>query len=302
MKNLYDSTLFRWKTLPRPSYWDGMEFYHCPSRRSYRMRQLLSVPADDLLCIECICEVHLLKKAHYLRRNAPFLSIEYVQQGSLLVRQRGKMYELEQGELFLMQPEIENEFLSGVSGCRKISVMVKGKLLPALLDESGLGKVNVLTCLKRSHIERLFREIGELANEPSGRVPGRNTCLTFELLQTLRIPPDIPEMPAVLAALRDALEQHPEYDWKQSKMAERCNCSPTHLVRLFHRHLHTTPHQYLLDLRFCHAQRLLADQNLSVKEIAAAVSYENALNFSTCFRNRFGVSPREYRKQLSFFS
>lgn len=302
MKKLCDSAVFRWETLPPPSYWEGMVFYHRPSRRSYRMRQPLSGPADNLLWIECICEVHLLKKAHYLRRNAPFLSIEYVQQGSLLVRQRGKMYELEEGELFLMQPMIENEFLSGESGCRKISVMVKGALLPALLAESGLGDADVLTCPERSHMERLFREIGSLADEPSVREPGRNSCLTFELLQALRIPPDVQEMPPVLAALRNALELHPEHSWKQPEMAERCNCSPTHLVRLFHRYLHTTPRQYLLDLRMRHARRLLADENRSVKEIAAEVGYDNALNFSTCFRNRFGISPREYRKQLSFFS
>ena len=302
MKILRDSAVFRWETLPPPSCWEGMEFYHCPSRRSYRMRQPLSYPADDLLRIECICEVDLLKKARYLRRNAPFLSIEYVQRGTLLVRQRGNMFELEEGELFLMQPVLENEFLSGESGCRKISVMIRGKLLSALLEESGLGNTDVLICPERSRLERLFREIGELAEEPSVGEPGRNSCLAFEVLQALRVPPDIPEMPPALAALREALELHPEHDWKQSEMAQRCGCSPTHLVRLFHRHLHTTPRQYLLDVRMRHARRLLADEKRSVKEIAAETGYGNALNFSTCFRNRFGVSPRDYRKQLSFLS
>ena len=138
-------------------------------------------------------------------------------------------------------------------------------------------------------------------NRPSGN-RGRNSCLTFELFQALRIPPDIPEMPPVLAALCDILELHPEHDWKQLEMAQRCHCSPTHLVRLFHRHLHTTPRQYLLDVRMRRARRLLADENRSIKEIAAEAGYDNALNFSTCFRNRFGISPRDYRKQLSFFS
>ncbi len=109
-------------------------------------------------------------------------------------------------------------------------------------------------------------------------------------------------MPPVLAALCDILELHPEHDWKQPEMAQRCHCSPTHLVRLFHRHLHTTPRQYLLDVRMRRARRLLADENRSIKEIAAEAGYDNALNFSTCFRNRFGISPRDYRKQLSFFS
>lgn len=164
------------------------------------------------------------------------------------------------------------------------------------------GKSGCACLSGTQHLERLFREISELADEPSVREPGRNSCLTFELFQALRIPPDIPEMPPVLAALCDILELHPEHDWKQLEMAQRCHCSPTHLVRLFHRHLHTTPRQYLLDVRMRRARRLLADENRSIKEIAAEAGYDNALNFSTCFRNRFGISPRDYRKQLSFFS
>lgn len=127
MKILEDISAFRWEPLPPPCYFEGMEFFHRRSRRSFRMRALPAGIADDLLRIDCICEVDLLPQAHYMRRCAPFLSIEYVKQGSLLVRQRGKAYELEKGEIFLMQPQIENEFLSGEGGCRKISVMIVGK-------------------------------------------------------------------------------------------------------------------------------------------------------------------------------
>lgn len=302
MKQLQDSVLFGWESLPPPSYSEGMEFYHRPVRRSYRMRQPPSDPLSDLFRIDCFCEVHLLRGAHYLRRHAPFVSVEYVQQGSLRVRQRGEMYELEPGEIFLMQPEIENEFLSGEEGCRKISVMLKGKLLSSLLEQSGLDRVNVLSRREHSPLERLFREISELADEHSVKEPGRNAKLAFELLQALRYPADSPELPPELVALRDALEQHPEHGWSQEEMAARCRCSRTHLVRLFHRYFHTTPRQFLLDLRIDRARRLLADETVSIKEIAAAVGYDNALNFSTSFRHRFGVSPREYRKQLSFFA
>lgn len=302
MKELSNAAPFRWVNLPPPSYSEGMEFYHQSSRRNYRMRQPPPDPVSDLLRIDCFCEVHLLRGAHYLRRHAPFLSIEYVREGTLLVRQRGRMYELEQGELFLMQPEIENEFLSGEGGCRKISVMLKGRVLPAMLGESGLDRVNVLSRRSHSPMERLFREISELAGEHSVKEPGRNARLAFELLQALRLPADDSEFPPLLSGLRDALEQNPQYCWNQTVMAARCGCSPTHLVRLFHRYFHTTPRQFLLDLRIRHARQLLADETLSIKEIAAAVGYDSALNFSTSFRKRFGISPREYRKQLSIFS
>lgn len=171
-----------------------------------------------------------------------------------------------------------------------------------IVEQSGLDRLNVLSRREHSPLERLFREISELAGEHSVREPGRNAALAFALLQTLRFPAESPELPPALVKLRDTLEQNPDHDWKQPEMAARCGCSPTHLVRLFHRYFHTTPRQFLIDLRIQRARQLLADETFSIKEIAAAVGYDDALNFSTCFRKRFGVSPREYRKQLSFFA
>ncbi len=302
MKRVYDTEIFAWENMPEPSYWEGMKFYHRPARRSYRMNQTASGMEDDLLRIDCMCEVHLLKKAHYMRRHAKFLSIEYVQQGSLFVRQRGNMYELEQREVFLMQPEMENEFLSGDSGCKKISFMITGKLLNSFLEESGLARLDVVTRLDQSRMEHLFREISELRDKNAANISGENSRLTFELLQSLRRPPESREIPPAMAALHEALTCRPGDDWNQEKMAEICKCTPTHMVRLFHRYFNTTPWQHLLELRMLHARHLLSDESLSIKEIAAAAGYNNALNFSTGFRKKFGVSPRQYRKQLLFLS
>ena len=202
----------------------------------------------------------------------------------------------------LMQPLLESEFLSGDGGCRKISLMISGTLLKPFLESSGLGERNVVTGLDGHSMERILKEIGELADESPDPGSIRNSLLCFEILQLLRGRPDTVALPSPLAELRTLLEEHPEHAWTQSEMAQRCNCSPTHLVRLFHNYFHTTPRQYLLDLRIHRARQLLADETRSIKEIAAAVGCGNALNFSTCFRRRQGVSPREYRKQLSFFS
>ena len=161
---------------------------------------------------------------------------------------------------------------------------------------------DVAVGLDSRHIEWLFQEIEELADEAPDDASCRNSRLTFEFLQSLRIPSDIHELPELLAELREELRLHPEYDWSQRRMAGWCGCSGTHLVRLFRRYFDTTPRQYLLELRMRHAKRLLADEKLSIKEISARAGYNNALNFSTGFRKRFGISPREYRRQLSIFS
>lgn len=56
-------------------------------------------------------------------------------------------------------------------------------------------------------------------------------------------------------------------------------------------------YQYHKELRLQEAQKLLRETDASISEIAAAVSYVNPAKFSSAFRQRFGVSPTEYRIQ-----
>lgn len=46
------------------------------------------------------------------------------------------------------------------------------------------------------------------------------------------------------------------------------------------------------------AAELLGATDLSIQQISFEVGYEDSNNFSTSFKNLFGLSPREYRKQL----
>ncbi|MDR0931998.1 MAG: AraC family transcriptional regulator [Victivallales bacterium] len=301
MKKVNDLSVFRWESMPLPQHYHEMEFYHIRKRKSFRLRPLgIGHSEEELLVTGMLSEVKMRKGARYLRRNASYLSVEYVQSGELLVRQRSSAYRLNAGEVFLMQPKVEGEMLSGNAGCNKISLMIVGKLLPTYLKESRLGDIDVLTRLNPGHMERFFRQFDQCGDNPATSVE-RNSMLTFELLQYLGMPHG-EEIPEMLALLRDELEERPGFAWSRAIMARRCNCSMTHLVRLFNQYFAMSPHRMLLEIRMRHARRLLAEEMLSIKEISNQSGYPNALNFSTEFRKRFGVSPREYRKQLSRFS
>jgi len=55
--------------------------------------------------------------------------------------------------------------------------------------------------------------------------------------------------------------------------------------------------KYLQKVRCSTAARLLAQTSLSVEEIIYSVGYKNESFFRNAFRERYGVSPREYRKK-----
>ena len=55
--------------------------------------------------------------------------------------------------------------------------------------------------------------------------------------------------------------------------------------------------EYLTELRIRQAKKILR-QNLSVREVAAAVGFQDAKYFSEIFVKRTGYVPSEYRRAL----
>ncbi|WP_150777854.1 response regulator transcription factor [Pandoraea sputorum] len=59
-----------------------------------------------------------------------------------------------------------------------------------------------------------------------------------------------------------------------------------------------TVFDYLRELRMKTALRLLSDTTLEVQQISDELGYGSAANFATAFRQRFGLAPSQFRKDL----
>ncbi|MGH8023900.1 MAG: helix-turn-helix domain-containing protein, partial [Limisphaerales bacterium] len=62
-------------------------------------------------------------------------------------------------------------------------------------------------------------------------------------------------------------------------------------------HTGLSPHQYLLELRLVRARSLLAETDLSIKEIALKTGFEDELYFSRLFRQKLNVTPTQWRNR-----
>ncbi|HZS94226.1 MAG TPA: AraC family transcriptional regulator [Chloroflexota bacterium] len=74
--------------------------------------------------------------------------------------------------------------------------------------------------------------------------------------------------------------------------------SANHLLRTFQALFGMTPHQYVIACRMERARALLARTDLPVTEICLAVGWTSLGTFSSQFRRRTGLSPRDYRRQF----
>ncbi len=99
---------------------------------------------------------------------------------------------------------------------------------------------------------------------------------------------------AVETALWIDAHSHREIDLEAA--AKQAALSPFHFLRLFSATLGVTPHQYLLRSRLRHAARLLANDDVSVTDVAYDVGFGDLSNFVRTFHRAAGVSPMRFRQ------
>lgn len=80
-------------------------------------------------------------------------------------------------------------------------------------------------------------------------------------------------------------------------MASFCNLNQNYLAKIFKESLNQTPQQFLIYYRMNKAAELLRHTLLPISEISKQVGYPNQLNFSRTFKNTFGISPQNWRKE-----
>jgi AraC-like DNA-binding protein len=100
-----------------------------------------------------------------------------------------------------------------------------------------------------------------------------------------------------VSMLMRAIERDLQRAWTVSEMAALLGVSDTQLRRLCAHTLGATPRQLLCNLRLQAAAVLLHDPSIRVKEVQARVGVGDASHFCRDFRERFGMSPSEFRCQ-----
>ena len=73
--------------------------------------------------------------------------------------------------------------------------------------------------------------------------------------------------------------------------------SQSHFMKYFKNTMGTSFIEYLNEYRLTMASRLLISSESSILAIAEEVGYENLSYFNRTVKKRFGMTPRDYRKQ-----
>lgn len=92
------------------------------------------------------------------------------------------------------------------------------------------------------------------------------------------------------------MEANLEEPMSLDELAQHVGLSRRQLERLFQKHLHCVPTRYYLELRLARARQLLLQTSMSIVDVAFACGFVSAPHFSKCYRDFYGIPPRDERR------
>ena len=122
------------------------------------------------------------------------------------------------------------------------------------------------------------------------RIRGRNDRQRLPL--RLQLGASQPKLAEAVAYMEANIEELISLD----EIASHVGLSRRQLERLFQKYLHCVPTRYYMRLRLMHARQLLLQTSMPIVDIAFASGFVSTPHFSKCYREYFGIPPRDERK------
>ena len=92
------------------------------------------------------------------------------------------------------------------------------------------------------------------------------------------------------------IETHYTAPLSLEALAKSAHVSKSECLRCFKESLQIAPYQYVMEYRLSKAAELLRSTDMPVGSIAVQVGFQQLSHFGKYFREKTGMSPREYRK------
>ena len=94
------------------------------------------------------------------------------------------------------------------------------------------------------------------------------------------------------------IEQHYHENITVEDMANICGLNRSYFGKMFRESTGFSPQEFIIHVRMSKASELLKSTDKTIGEISVLVGYPNQLHFSRAFKNKYGVSPKNYRDSV----
>lgn len=105
-------------------------------------------------------------------------------------------------------------------------------------------------------------------------------------------------LPPKIELVKSYIDQHFASNITNKLLAQLVGYHEYYLNRTFLANVGSSLHEYLLKVRLNHASYLILNTDIPLKTIPDQVGFNSYPHFSNYFKQHFGLSPAEYRKNL----
>ena len=237
----------------------------------------------------------------FQHNHNPELAIEMVLAGAVVYEDNGVVCKVGPGELYLVHHNAETKLRTDEQRYyRKLVLCITGTLLDPIVESLNLVGMRHLKPGNPAEFEQRIRSLLELLDRKErGTEPlvaGKTYELLFRISEVFHA--EHLAYPETLLRARDFMTRNFQNPIRLEEIASYAGVSQPTLVRLFRRHFSRHPLEVLIEIRLVFAKSMLAATDLPLKDISWRSGYASPYYFSTAFRKKYGMPPRDYRKML----
>lgn len=232
----------------------------------------------------------------YYRARPVAVSLNIVTAGNARFSHRAFEGVVQVGEVTLTHPGSAMTFSTGPAGMlHKRFLLIGGDVLAAYLSSSGLDRRERIVPADPRAVVALFRQAYAIMSAKQGDFAVELSVTAHRLLAELSRSA-AKDYPSPLSKAIEFLQRNLSSSPSLIDVCEASGMGQRTCIRVFNEHLGMPPIRFFLQQKMRWAQHLLRTTELSVKEIALRLGYEEPLYFSAQFKKYAGVSPRKFRR------
>ena len=229
--------------------------------------------------------------------------IHYVTKGYGTFKFNGKVFNLKQGDIFILLKGMQVEYVASIDDPWEYYwIGFSGSNANEYLNRTSITNC-VANCEENSKIPQIILNMCEISKTYN---PSRSDdilllkelySLLYALIEEFPKPFEYKDK-ELHTYIQDALNfinSNYMHSITVQEIADYVNLSRSYLYKMFIKNLGISPQRYLINLRMYKATLLLKGTKLPIGEVASSVGYSDSLLFSKTFSKHFSMSPLNYR-------
>lgn len=226
-----------------------------------------------------------------------------IAKGSCVHDINGTVYHMQQDEMVLLRPNEYHTVLGQSDDVCVIALSVQKEefeqtlcLYDPQMRLYGLSLTTpvLFTCpAVYTKLQALFGDVRVLQSDHDHRL-----LLSFLIHAYMRtVPQREGSVPLWLTDVLKQMEMPEHVREGLPALIRLSNYSQSRLSKLMHQYMHTSLHDYVLNLRLAAAHKDLILTEKALEEIGEGVGYASFSHFQKIFKQKYGITPAELRKK-----